>query len=1007
MDAEDEAVYEEKYAEPEDEHGDVMEQSDGDDLSELPLGGEIGTLSNVPSDNGSEDLEEIDDETKGLIQQNKENQIVLNITPNPVDIVESVVEVKDAMTRFPKNIGMIQEALRSLSQLSKDSKAHVMCAVDEHLVKEVLLAIERNNWNRNVRCYAAQAMCSLAAYGLGEQISLKTEGTIHEFIGLMDADYGDFETQQYACEALARFAAHSDNRLHIVEEGGLHACITAMSKNFAQAGVQEAGCHAMAEISKYIPTHADIRDEGGIAAIISGLGACRSRENEDLFRVAMEAITTISEVRQSRVKIGSSGGIGMIIETLQLFRDHPPVVQNAIRAAHSACRHVNQNTYRFLDKGGAGCILNTMALLSGNATVCQVGYRAMRMFCGRNEEGSLALDENAVYELIGVMCDNSEDCDDQPLTVAEICATLEFVGSDERYCEPVIESGLVPVLVKALEENKDHSSVQSNGMNAFHTLASVGGDEVRSRCIVDGAVYATLQGMSSHTESLEVNQAGARALCTFGQDLATAQNIISSGGSKLVLESLAKFPEDKILGSCVASSIASLSETVMQSPDKLTWRALHESIIENDAFPRLIQCMSAFPEDVLVQKDCAHALHMLCKYRKFAFILTQHHGIEAAIGAIAGICMEEEPAPEEGKSNSPSHFYKDGVKVEGGAPDLMKQQQLKKKRKKLKKGVPKALILEHALGVLVRMAFTGKAARDVISENSGIAAAIAAMGLAGGNKEIHHYGAYLLGLLCSDNKANQETVFEEEGTEAIVETLKRYPSDKAIQLHILWSACATCNGHASNQTNYALEGGYDAARKAMGRFSANKADKENEYIVYWAMQFDSAINGEGVKLDDCQFFKIEYENDDEEDEDFGDIPGQKASDVVPDMLEAILESFANAAMSRYAAAVFAQKTIRGHLTRKRVGFVRATAIELETKESHKKKTKGKKGKKKGKRGSSRGGSRSKSPKKGSKREKKQGNKEKKTKAEKKEMKGKKDKVKKGKGSKKKKKGTKK
>ena len=149
MDAEDEAVYEEKYAEPEDEHGDVMEQSDGDDLSELPLGGEIGTLSNVPSDNDSEDLEEIDDETKGLIQQNKENQIVLNITPNPVDIVESVVEVKDAMTRFPKNIGMIQEALRSLSQLSKDSKAHVMCAVDEHLVKEVLLAIERNNWNRS------------------------------------------------------------------------------------------------------------------------------------------------------------------------------------------------------------------------------------------------------------------------------------------------------------------------------------------------------------------------------------------------------------------------------------------------------------------------------------------------------------------------------------------------------------------------------------------------------------------------------------------------------------------------------------------------------------------------------------------------------------------------------------------------------------------------------------------------------------------------------------------
>ena len=75
------------------------------------------------------------------------------------------------------------------------------------------------------------------------------------------------------------------------------------------------------------------------------------------------------------------------------------------------------------------------------------------------------------------------------------------------------------------------------------------------------------------------------------------------------------------------------------------------------------------------------------------------------------------------------------------------------------------------LSTLVRIAFYSKDARDIISENNGVAAAVACMRLAGGNKDIHHYGAFLIGQLCADNKGNQEACFEEDACEVIVNCL--------------------------------------------------------------------------------------------------------------------------------------------------------------------------------------------------------------------------------------------
>ena len=140
--------------------------------------------------------------------------------------------------------------------------------------------------------------------------------------------------------------------------------------------------------------------------------------------------------------------------------------------------------------------------------------------------------------------------------------------------------------------------------------------------------------------------------------------------------------------------------------------------------------------------------------------------------------------------------------------------------------------------------------------------------------------------LCADNKGNQEACFEEDACEVIVNCLKRYPGDRDVQLHALWAAVAITNGHASSQTGFALDGGFDAHQSYVKIRQSLEQDEHIRLIL--GRMLDNAINGKAVNIHDCQFFKCEYEDDEEEDENWGDLPGEKASEVIPEMIGIIL-----------------------------------------------------------------------------------------------------------------------
>ena len=175
----------------------------GESVKQEVFEGESALVHVDAEDDDEENMKDMEgSKDEGLndhLLENNEKNIVINISPNPVDVIEKVEEIKKAILRFPKNVALVQEAMRALSQLSKESRNHVACAVDEHLVKEVLIVIQNNKWNRNLRIYSAQSLCALSAYDFGTKISLKAEGGVNELIELMDCDYDDFETLQYAC----------------------------------------------------------------------------------------------------------------------------------------------------------------------------------------------------------------------------------------------------------------------------------------------------------------------------------------------------------------------------------------------------------------------------------------------------------------------------------------------------------------------------------------------------------------------------------------------------------------------------------------------------------------------------------------------------------------------------------------------------------------------------------------------------------------------------------------
>eukprot|EP00944_MAST-04C_sp_MAST-4C-sp1_P001676 g1676.t1 len=904
----DEEIDEEKY-QTNDENTDANDQVEfeGEKLEIEVARDDLDVVDN-DSNVASEEEDENSDENSvdaDVYGENDEHTLILDVVPNPLDVLESMKEIKASMENFPKNVALMQEAMRGISLLSKDSKEYVEEAVEIEMVKFVLSIIERHSWDRNFRCYAAQAMCALGSYGLGSKVSLREAGTIDEFIGLMDVDYFDAETQAYASEALSRFAANSDNRLHIIDRGGIEAIIYGMTKNLGNADVQEGACHAFEEISKYSPTHAAIRDKGGLAAIISGLGACRSEDNVSLFVSAMKCFHTLAADRLTRVKLGSSGGIGMIIETLQLFRNNNDVAREAIKAAHKNCESVNYNRFKFVDAGGVGAILNCMGLLSGDNIVCENGCRAMQLFCGRNEEGKMSLAENAIYELIGVLCDNSEDCEDVESAIEEIGQIAEFLASDPQYAMPIVESGLVSNLIRSMEYCMNSSDATREVIHAFRQLGKID-EEAKLQCVTEGVIRPIIMGMNHHRNDAKVQAAGAHALGVYAKENPTvAQNIFGLHGPEITIESMNEFPKDPELAQYGSMALAYISRAVTGIPDRVAWRRMHTTIVENGGFPAIIQILGNFPENVEVQWKGLEALHMLTKYRKLAGVLSQQNGVDAAISAIAEICLKEDVDETENKKKKT--MFKDGVEVEVPAAKTGK-------KKPLKKVDPRARVLEEALQTLVRIAFYSKDARDIISENNGVAVAVACMRLAGGNKDIHHYGAFLIGQLCADNKGNQEACFEEDACEVIVNCLKRYPGDRDVQLHALWAAVAITNGHASNQTSFALDGGFDAARKAMSRF-ANRSNKMNTYVSFWGRMLDNAINGKAVNIHDCQFFKCEYEDDEEEDENWGDLPGEKASEVIPEMIGIILNEASEYLVYRLSAATCIQRIVRGMLCR--------------------------------------------------------------------------------------------
>ena len=111
----DEDIDEEKY-QTNDENTDANDQVEfeGEKLEVEVAQDDLDVVdndSNVASEEEDENSEEnsVDADVYG---ENEEHTLVLDIVPNPLDVLESMKEIKASMESFPKNVALMQEAMR-------------------------------------------------------------------------------------------------------------------------------------------------------------------------------------------------------------------------------------------------------------------------------------------------------------------------------------------------------------------------------------------------------------------------------------------------------------------------------------------------------------------------------------------------------------------------------------------------------------------------------------------------------------------------------------------------------------------------------------------------------------------------------------------------------------------------------------------------------------------------------------------------------------------------------
>eukprot|EP00949_MAST-11_sp_MAST-11-sp1_P002985 g2985.t1 len=872
--------------------------------------------------NNSDDAERKEDAREGEEEEEEgeegksgKKKFVLHIQRNPVKMSEDPVDIQRALRKFIDVKSIQIEGARELMFLCKDP-AKARACVDNHVIGTLFMGLHQFPEDREARISIFGAIASITEFGLGKFVSVRSEGGIDPVLEAMDVDYFDADVQAAACDAIAHLCSHSDNRMHIIERGGGTAVVNALKCCVGSPAVAASGSRAICNmhLCELNNVRRILHDLDAVGAVVSSVGA--NKGDADAVADGLQCLSEFSQDFLNRKTVARCGGIGLIVDGLELHPDDLRVQQEGMKASFNATRRQEFSRKKLVEKAGHGRIIKGLYKFSADPVVVEFASRAFENVVASDERGVLTgASERSVNEFLLSCVNGLEDTQDHVRAQRFAAHTLGVITGDDRFkaealghqAQLVLSRSIQYQIERALDpaqlavEDEDYVEFH---LAAFQALRNCASNSLKSRqqCADDGAVEAISAAASVHAHSQEVQEAAWKVLSEYTLDCAAiAQRALDCKSVHAVCQSLinhGKNCPNVVVSACVF--IANLAhaaclvdtEAMRDVPygecrNEGQLEALErkngmlDAIMEAEKLPmEVIRCMAAHPHDISVQEKGCRCLRLLATRRKHAKIIcsASTQGMDAAVSAIAFAIEENRPKTPEGKRKKRKTKFVDGVEVEDES-----EMKKKKKVKSLKKGVPLALILEHAIAIIVRGCYVDDSIRRVALSLNSLEAAVAALQIAGSNPEVHRLGMLLMGIMAAGDPANQMRIWECEGVEAVAVALKKFSSNLELQWHGLWAAAVLANGNPSNQNTFVMDGGMEFCRRALSKFGSGK-DSRNAFVRGWANFASKAIDG-AIINPACTFWKAQYDSIDDEDIAPGIPPGSDPKEFVPEILE--------------------------------------------------------------------------------------------------------------------------
>jgi len=294
---------------------------------------------------------------------------------------------------------------------------------------------------------------------------LAHEGAIELIAICMGRFTTNLKVQQMGCGAFRALTYDKTSVPFIKDADGLAAVLSSMKNNPTKLLVQREACYFLQNMLVHENETANSISKSRVVPIIADAMANEHADAEFIQSVC-GLIANLALNKRAKAAIGKSGAIDCIVEALNSSED-----LEVKQAACSALKHVAleslENQERISEAGGLEAVFCAIKAFADDEVLLIAAFGAMKELCvGDEASGRKLVSKGIVKILLRAMEDNR----DLAIMQSAACGLIGYLPYGKRDKEA---PKLAKAVVGAMKMHKDVSYVQIEGCDALLELAQI------------------------------------------------------------------------------------------------------------------------------------------------------------------------------------------------------------------------------------------------------------------------------------------------------------------------------------------------------------------------------------------------------------------------------------------------------------------------------------------------------------------------------------------------------